>query len=665
MFFNSYRAFWLLFFYVSFVTLIGAYTTIFQKENYDASLNLYTTLVTQMGNNSVVLTFLLIFFASLYILFRFSIVHATINATKMAPSLSELKDSFASERVASSLKKESRHLKNQSRKIQKEEKKMSKEARDLENQLDLLRLEKEQLAKMKQPKKLQAQSNKKVSVAKTGGISSLFGKEEKKKWGTGEIPVKVFGNWKLPDIDHLDNKWGKIVVDENEIRRKEIEIQEKLLQFGIQVSMQWYKVWPTVIQYRLKPKDGVKLQKIVNLKKDLTLALHAKNIRIQAPIPGLWVVGIEVPNDDRQVVGLKEVITAPWFNSKKNDIPIAIGKDVSGNIMIGDLTKMPHLLVAGQTASGKSVGMNGFLISMLYKFSPSELKMIMIDPKRVELSVYNGIPHLLTPVITNPEKALNSLKWAVAEMLRRYDLATKVNARNLWEYNAKVTKQEKLPYIVIVVDELADLMMSGQKKEVEGSIARIAQMARAVGMHLIVATQRPSVDVITGLIKANIPSRIAFTVASQIDSRTVIDKMWAEDLLGRGDMLYYPTGAMEPERMQWVFVETHEIESVVNEIKLTVDPDMLQNMQDPEIANGKSTTAGSIMEWYEWEQDEDPEIIEKAIAVVKESKKGSTSLIQRKLWLWYARAAKVLDILEELWVVWPANGSKPREVYVD
>jgi len=292
---------------------------------------------------------------------------------------------------------------------------------------------------------------------------------------------------------------------------------------------------------------------------------------------------------------------------------------------------MPHLLVAGQTASGKSVGMNGFLISMLYKFSPSELKMIMVDPKRVELSVYNGIPHLLTPVITNPEKALNALKWAVAEMLRRYDLATQVNARNLKEYNSKVSKKEKLPYIVIVIDELADLMMSGQKKEVEGNIARIAQMARAVGMHLIVATQRPSVDVITGLIKANIPSRIAFTVASQVDSRTVIDKAGAEDLLGRGDMLYYPTGNLEPERVQGVFVETHEIESVVNEIKRTVDPDMLENMQDMSIAEGKSNFAGSIMENYEGEQEEDPEIIEKAIQVVKESRKGSTSLIQRKL----------------------------------
>jgi len=663
--FNSYRAFGLLFFYVSLVTLVGAYTTMFQQENYRASLNLYPTLVTQLGNNSVILVFLLIFAASLYILFRFSIVHATINATKMAPSLSELKDSFLQERQASSIKKESRTLKSQSKRMQREEKKMEKEAQGLEAMMEELKKEKEMLAKMKQPKKIQAQSNKKVSVAKWWGISSLFSKEEKPKWGKQDVPVKVFGNWKFPDINLLDNKWGEIIIDENEIRRKEIEIQEKLLQFGIQVSMQGYKVWPTVIQYRLKPKEWVKLQKIVNLKKDLTLALHAKNIRIQAPIPGLGAVGIEVPNDDRQVVGLKEVIQSSGFTGRKHDIPIAIGKDVSGGIVVGDLTKMPHLLVAGQTASGKSVWMNGFLISMLYKFSPSDLKMIMVDPKRVELSVYNGIPHLLTPVITNPEKALNALKWAVAEMLRRYELATSVNARNLKEYNAKVSKEEKLPYIVIVIDELADLMMSGQKKEVEGSIARIAQMARAVGMHLIVATQRPSVDVITGLIKANIPSRIAFTVASQVDSRTVIDKVGAEDLLGRGDMLYYPTGMLEAERMQWVFVETHEIEAVVNELKLTVDPDMLKNMQDPEIANGKSSTAGSIMEGYDGDQDEDPEIIEKAIQVVKESKKGSTSLIQRKLSLGYARAAKVLDILEELWVVWPANGSKPRDVYVD
>ncbi len=558
-----------------------------------------------------------------------------------------------------------------SKKVTAEEKKMAKESSQLEKQLAELKREKEALAKLKQPKQLQLekQQNRKVEVAgkSSGGkISSLFGsKSEAPAETKKDVPVTNFNNWQFPSLRLLEMRNTEIKADSNEIRTKEIEIQEKLLQFGISVEMSGYKVGPTVIQYRLKPNTGVKLQKIVNLKKDLTLALHAKNIRIQAPIPGLGVVGIEVPNDERQAVGLRELIGSEQFMSKKMEIPMAIWKDVAGNMVFGDLAKMPHLLVAGQTASGKSVGMNGFLISMLYKFSPTDLKLIMVDPKRVELSIYNGIPHLLTPVITNPEKALNSLKWAVAEMLRRYDLATQVNARNLGEYNKKVSKDQKLPYIVIVIDELADLMMSGQKKEVEGCIARIAQMARAVGMHLIVATQRPSVDVITGLIKANIPSRIAFTVASQIDSRTVLDKMGAEDLLGRGDMLYYPTGNLEAERVQWVLVETHEIEAVVNQLKLTVDPDMLKNMQDPEIANGKSSTAGSILEGYNGDQEEDPEIIEKAIQVVKESKKGSTSLIQRKLGLWYARAAKVLDILEELGVVGPANGSKPRDVYVD
>ncbi len=347
------------------------------------------------------------------------------------------------------------------------------------------------------------------------------------------------------------------------------------------------------------------------------------------------------------------------------EIPIALGKDVSWNVVVWDLAKMPHLLVAWQTWSGKSVWMNWFLISMLYKFSPSELKMILVDPKRVELSLYNWIPHLLTPVITNPEKALNALKWCVAEMLRRYDLASKVGARNLKEYNEKVEKNTRLPYIVMVIDELADLMVSWNKKEVETAIARIAQMARAVWIHLIIATQRPSVDVITWLIKANIPSRIAFTVASQIDSRTIIDKAWAEDLLGKWDMLYYPTWAVEADRVQWVFVETSEVEAVVNKIKLTVDPDMINNLQISEIVNWKSKLEWSILENYKWNQEEDPEIIEKAIQIVKEAKKWSTSLIQRKLWLWYARAAKVLDILEELWVVWPSNGSKPREVYVE
>jgi len=643
--FNSYRAFGLLFFYIAVTTMIGWYDT-----DYIAVFNLYPILENVLGRMPLLFSSFLLFFASIYILFRVSIIHVILSASWWLPSFTDLKESYAAEKKLSKAKQISKNTKAESKKSLAEEKRLAKEATSIEKQMEELRREKEQLAKMKQPAQLQLekQKNRKVPVSgatQWGKISSLFWwnkSDSSPDTAKKEVAVTNFNNWVLPALRLLETRENKVETDQNEIRTKEIEIQEKLLQFGISVEMSGYKVGPTVIQYRLKPSTGVKLQKIVNLKQDLTLALQAKNIRIQAPIPGLGVVGIEVPNDQRETVSLKDLLADKAFLSKKMEIPMAIGKDVSGNFIFWDLTKMPHLLVAGQTASGKSVGMNGFLISMLYKFSPSELKLIMVDPKRVELSVYNGIPHLLTPVITNPEKALNSLKWAVAEMLRRYDLATKVNARNLLEYNKKVSKEEKLPYIVIVIDELADLMMSGQKKEVEGSIARIAQMARAVGMHLIVATQRPSVDIITGLIKANIPSRIAFTVASQIDSRTVLDKMGAEDLLGRWDMLYYPTGVNEPERVQWVLVE--------------IDPDMLKNMQDPEIANGKSSTAGSVLEGYKWDQEEDPEIIERAIR---------TSLIQRKLSLGYARAAKVLDILEELWVVWPANGSKPREVYVD
>ncbi len=536
--------------------------------------------------------------------------------------------------------------------------------REFNNMILSLKKEKEILEKMKDEKEKRNIFSWSKKIEIETWKAEFWKAKSGEKTETKFVEPK-FHHWKLPSLDLLKERLTTIVVDQNEIRRKEIEIQEKLLQFKIEVKMEGCKVWPTVIQYRLKPSEGVKLQKIENLKKDLTLALQAKSIRIQAPIPWLGVVGIEVPNDNRQAVGLKEIISSKEFNSPKNEIPIAIGKDVNGDVVVGDLTKMPHLLVAGQTASGKSVGMNGFLISMLYKFTPSELKLILVDPKRVELSVYNGIPHLLTPVITNPEKAINALKWAVAEMLRRYDLATWVKARNLKEYNDKMSKDKKLPYIVIIIDELADLMMSGNKKEVEGSVVRIAQMARAVGMHLIVATQRPSVDVITWLIKANIPSRIAFTVASQIDSRTVIDKAGAEDLLGRGDMLYNPTGVMDALRVQGVLVETDEVEAVVNQIKLTVDPDMMNNLYDESIVNGKSNLEGSILANYHGEQEESPEIIEKAIQIVKETRKWSTSLIQRKLGLGYARAAKVLDILEELWVVGPANGSKPRDVYVD
>lgn len=656
------RWIWLLMFFASTTTIVW-----FFIPEYAWWFNFFSYLQPILWKIATLLAFVFVFLTSLAILFKFSPVNFARKAFDVPWKIIEIKDTFVWDWFKPSNAKVSKTA-------AKKEDRLEKKKQELEEMMQKLEQEKKEIAKTKQAKQLNIddapKTAKKIQIIKKDSNTSwwgwwLFSKNEWWKERQINISWTNFNNWQLPDLSLLDSPREVAVVDKAEIRKKELEIEEKLLQFKIEVTMEWYQVWPTVIQYRLKPKQWVKLQRIENLKKDLALALHAKSIRIQAPIPGLWVVGIEVPNPQRQAVYLKEVIASSEFANKKLRIPLAVWKDVSWNLIVWDLTKMPHLLVAWQTASWKSVWVNGFIVSMLYRFSPSELKFIMIDPKRVELSQYNGIPHLLAPVVTNSDKALNALKWSVAEMLRRYDLATKVNAKNLEEYNSKVQKSDRLPYIVIVIDELADLMMSWNKKEVESTIVRIAQMARAVWMHLILATQRPSVDVITWLIKANIPTRIAFTVASQVDSRTVIDKAWAEDLLWRWDMLYAPTWTIEPLRVQWVLVESHETEAIVRQLKMTIDPDMLSNLQNLEIINWKSTTAGSIMENYTWDQEEDPAIIEKAIQVVKESKKGSTSLIQRKLGLWYARAAKVLDILEELWIVWPSNWSKPRDVYID
>ncbi len=661
--FTYWRFFGLLLFFLWVTTLIGSFSY------YEASFNISLFLRDLLWKSTATLLSVVMVLLSLYLLFRISYKKIIKKVVSYTPDIDTIKEWFSPFKSSKNEGIEEKKTKKSSTKSI--EKEIEKERIALEKMKK--EFEKEKILQEKKSKKqlnlddapLKIAIEKKSTPNKGwifGALKNAF-EDEKSSSSSPKKTSQNYDAWQFPSLDLLRNVWWDIEIDDDEIQYKQQEIAEKLKQFKIDVKMKDYRVWPTVIQFRLKPEEWVKLNKIVNLKNDLTLALHAKSIRIQAPIPGQWVVWIEVPNENRQAVWLKEVLQDAKFRNTKMDIPLAIWKDVNGDIVVWDLTKMPHLLVAWQTASGKSVGMNGFILSMLYTFTPSELKLIMIDPKMVELSIYNGIPHLLTPVITNSDKALNALKWAVAEMLRRYDLATAVNARNLKEYNAKVEKEKKLPYIVIVLDELADLMMSGNKKEVEGSIARIAQMARAVWMHLIVATQRPSVDVITWLIKANIPSRIAFTVASQIDSRTVIDKAGAEDLLWRGDMLYSPTGSLEPERVQGVLVETPEIEAIVKQLKMTVDPDMLKNLYDDTIVNGKSNLTGSILEKYNGDQEEDPEIIEKAIQVVKDAKKWSTSLIQRKLWLGYARAAKVLDILEELWVVWPANGSKPRDVY--
>lgn len=464
-----------------------------------------------------------------------------------------------------------------------------------------------------------------------------------------------YSDWEYPSLDLLDE--GKATVEINDkILKKNAElIRTKLSQFGIDVVMHEVHVGPTVIQYTLKPDEGVKLSKIVALKNDLALALAAESIRIEAPIPGKSLVGIEVPNEKRATVHLREVLESKEFQKINSRVRLPLGRDVSGKPVVADLASMPHLLIAGATGAGKSVGMNSFLLSLLYQNSPEHLKLIMVDPKRVELHAYNNIPHLLTPVITDPEKAELALKWAVGEMNRRYQLCADAKHRNIIDYNADKKIEEKIPNLVVIIDELADLMMTAGK-EVENSICRLAQMARAVGIHLVIATQRPSVNVLTGLIKANIPARIAYAVSSSVDSRTIIDGGGAEDLLGKGDMLYLGSGTAKLTRVQGIYVSSKEIEKVTNRIKITGEPDyndaILANQQT---AFGDDSSSGA----------EEDDLYMPAIDVIRKHRKASASLLQRRLKIGYARAARLLDLLEEDGKIGPVNGAKPREIYVE
>lgn len=478
--------------------------------------------------------------------------------------------------------------------------------------------------------------------------------EEKAK----EKEEQDYSDWEFPSLDLLDSTVTEIQSDDKVLMENAEKIRTKLEQFGIDVTMHEVNVGPTVIQYTLRPHEGVKLSKITTLKNDLALALAAPSVRIEAPIPGKPLVGIEVPNAHRAMVRLREVIETPEFKKLDSNLKFPLGRDVSGNPIIADLKGMPHLLIAGATGAGKSVGMNTFLISLLYQNSPVDLKLILIDPKQVELRSYNSIPHLLTPVINDPEKAAIALRWCVAEMNRRYTECADKGKRNITDYNAD-KNLESMSTIVVVIDELADLMMAAGK-EVEASICRIAQMARAVGIHLVVATQRPSVDVITGLIKANIPARIAFAVSSSIDSRTIIDGIGAEDLLGKGDMLYLPSGMNKPIRVQGIYISSEEIEAVTNRVKLTTEPDYNTDIISTKIAgqkiNGVPESAFG---------DADDELCTQAVEVIRENRKASASLLQRRLKVGYARAARLLDELEEKGIIGPSNGAKAREIYID
>lgn len=439
------------------------------------------------------------------------------------------------------------------------------------------------------------------------------------------------------------------------------KLQKTLYSFGVSAKVENVSVGPAITRYELKPAEGVRVSKIANLADDIALNLAAETIRIEAPIPGKQAVGIEVPNKEKQAVHLREVLESEEFENSESKLTIALGKDVAGNTQLADIAKMPHVLIAGSTGSGKSVCINTIITSIIYKAKPSEVKLVMVDPKVVELSVYNGIPHLLIPVVTDPKKAAGALAWAVQEMDNRYNLFAKKGVRDLKGYNKAVKKDEgvgMLPQIVIIVDELADLMMVAAK-DVEESICRLAQKARAAGMHLVIATQRPSVDVITGLIKANVPSRIAFAVSSQVDSRTILDSVGAEKLLGKGDMLYFPAGAPKPARVQGAFVSDEEVEKIVDFIKQNgtaiYSEDILETIE-----NSNKTDKEIAMEKDE-DDDTDPFLMD-AIETVVETGQASTSFIQRKFKVGYARAGRIIDQMEERGVISGYQGSKPREV---
>ncbi len=515
---------------------------------------------------------------------------------------------------------------------------------------------------------------------------------------TGEVIEKINNSSNIKDVDSVDTiKGAEFSVPEDEEKEPvktyqfppinlltavkaednrsisyELESTGKhlvnvLSSFGVDTKIINISRGPAVTRYELQPSVGVKISKITNLADDIALNLATAGVRIEAPIPNKPAVGIEVPNKNTSIVGVREIIDSKVFKDAKSKLTIALGKDIAGAVTVTDITKMPHGLIAGATGSGKSVCINSIIVSLLYKSNPEEVKLLLIDPKVVELGVYNGIPHLLVPVVTDPRKAAGALGWAVLEMERRYKQFAENDVRNIDGYNALAEHREdlsKMPHIVIIIDELADLMMTAPG-DVEDAICRIAQKARAAGMHLIVATQRPSVDVVTGLIKANIPTRIAFSVSSQVDSRTILDIGGAEKLMGRGDMLFYPVGATKPLRIQGCFVSDNEVEKVVEYIKKSQKSDYSEDVtQEIErLASQDKNAKNSKGEDIDNGDDADP-MLSQAIDVVVEAGQASTSLLQRRLKLGYARAARIIDQMEARGVVDGYQGSKPRNVLI-
>lgn len=508
-------------------------------------------------------------------------------------------------------------------------------------------------------------NNKKKSSEKDGLLKNIFGK---------------VSEWRLPPVNLLEK--NGIKAKPKNLEKNAQVIKKTLHDFGIEVEVSGYNVGPTVVQYTFKPAVGVKLSRIMALQNDLALALAAHSVRIEAPIPGKSLVGVEVPlpDDQKSIVKMRSALETEVFGKKESNLTVILGEDVNGDLVLSDIKKMPHMMIAGSTNTGKSVCVNSILTALLYQNSPEELKFIMVDPKRVELSFYNGIPHLLTPVIVDTSKVINALKWAVGEMERRYRVLQDIGSKDIHSYNKKVSqgqkKQvlneetgkydyeelEKMPFIVVVIDELADLMAS-HGKEVEGAIVRLAQMSRAVGIHLIVSTQRPEVKIITGLIKANIATRVALKVATQIDSRTILGMAGAEKLLGNGDLLFSSVASSKPRRVQGVYISEEEIQRVVKFIKQQAkEIDFSENEDLSESLEEQLKSSMGVFSGPDTAGEKDEELFEEAKHVVIQNKKASTSFLQRKFGIGYSRAARLMDMLEEAGVVSPAEGTKPRQI---
>ena len=558
------------------------------------------------------------------------------------------------------------------------EKKQEAKAQKMEQRK--LKADKEIISKEKEDKKkkiktiaenniiTEDQINIKMANTNNEEQTSLFKKQEEVKEDrsrevlTLEHALTVEDeHYEFPPIDFLKPGKGTTKLGKKTVADTATKLQKTLYSFGVSAKVENVSVGPSITRYELKPAEGVRVNKIANLADDIALSLAAETIRIEAPIPGKQAVGIEIPNKEKEIVHLRDIIDSNEFKNAKSKLSFALGKNAAGEAVVTDIAKMPHVLIAGSTGSGKSVCINTLITSIIYKSKPSEVKLVMIDPKVVELSVYNGIPHLLIPVVTDPKKAAGALSWAVQEMVNRYHLFAEKNVRDIEGYNETLEKEGtegKLPQIVIIIDELADLMMVA-KNDVEDAICRLAQMARAAGMHLVIATQRPSVDVITGIIKANIATRISFAVTSQVDSRTILDSAGAEKLLGKGDMLFFPTGVLKPIRIQGAFVSDGEVEKIVSFLKANGGPTYSEDVLE-KIERANSTDK----ELDEQDDDETDPFLMEAIDTVVDLGQASASFIQRRFKVGYARAGRIIDQMEARGIISGYEGSKPRQVLV-